>query len=289
MPGLPESSPTRRLGLVAGGGSFPIEVARAARRRGYEVVCAGIRMEVSPTVEDEVAVFKRVGLLSFNKFIRYFQKHHVEQLVWAGWVRKERLFSLRGILCHLPDLRALRFGLRILRRADAQSQTLLAGLANEFEEEGIELTNSTSVCPELLVGAGPLTRRRPTPRQLEDIAFGWRIAKRMADLDVGQSVAVCNKATIAVEGMEGTDRNVIRAGELCKQPFTVVKVAMQDHDMRFDVPTIGPETIRVLKQSGAAVLAIEADRTIVLDRAELVALADKLGVVVIALSEPPAV
>jgi hypothetical protein len=281
-------APLRRpLGLIAGGGRFPVEVARAARHQGLAVVCAGIRREVSPEVAAEATVFRTIGLLSFGQFLRFFRRHGVERLVWAGSVRKERLFSWHGFLSHLPDLRALRFIARTVRPRDRQSQTLLTALASEFEAEGFDVAESTSVCPELLVEPGVLTRRSPTPKQLDDIAFGWRIAKRMSDLDVGQSVAVRDKATIAVEGMEGTDRAIRRAGELCRKPFTVVKVAMDGHDMRFDVPTVGPDTIRTLADAGGAVLAIEARKTIVLERDEFVALADRLGIVVVALDGLP--
>ncbi len=275
-----------RLGLIAGGGSFPVEVARAARARGYSVVCAGIRLEVEDALRAEVDVFRRFGLLSFNRYLRYFRRHGVRRLVFAGWVRKERLLSWRGLLHHLPDLRAVRFISRTLRGRDRQSQTLLAALCEEFDREGMQVEHSTSVCPELLVGAGVLGKHRPPQRQCADIAFGWRVAKRMADLDVGQSVCVCDQATVAVEGIEGTDRNILRAGELCRRPFTVVKVAMEGHDMRFDVPTIGPKTIQTLARAGGVALAVEAGKTIVLDRDDVIALADRHGIAVIALTSP---
>ncbi len=279
--------PAERLGLIAGYGQFPLEVARAARRRGVGVVCAGIRMEAAAALAAEVDVFRQIGLGQFGAFLRFFRRHGVRRLLWAGSVRKETLFSLRGLLSHLPDLRALRFLVRRVHRVGWQSQTLLAAVAGEFEAEGFELADSTSECPDLLVEEGVLTRRKPTRKQLDDVAFGWRIAKRMADLDVGQSVAVCDRATIAVEGMEGTDRNILRAGQLCKRGFTVVKVAMQSHDMRFDVPTIGPQTVHTLHQAGGAVIAVEARKTIVLEREATVALADRLGIVIVALTEPP--
>lgn len=276
----------RRIGLIAGGGDFPFLVARAARRQGYQVVCVGIKLEYSPELVDEVDVFAPNGLLNLGGYLRFFRRHGVKRLTWAGWVGKEGLFSWRGIIARLPDYMALRFWFRRMRRTDRQSQSMLMALADEFEEQGFELAHSTELCPELLVEAGVLTRRAPTRKQNEDIAFGWKIAKRMADLDVGQSVAVCDLATIAVEGMEGTDRNIERAGSLCKRPFTVVKLAMDGHDMRFDVPTIGTRTIEVMHKSHAAVLAIEAGKTIVLDRAKVVELADRYGIAIVALESP---
>ncbi len=286
MAGAPPN--IQRMGLIAGGGSFPFAVARAARRQGMDVYCIGIKLEASSDLADEVKVFHPLGLLSLNGYMRFFRKHNVKYVSWAGWIRKENVLTFRGLLSHLPDLRFLRFWLKI-RRIDRQSQTLLTALANEFEGEGFKITDSTHLCPELLVGAGVLSRRQPSKRHLEDIAFGWKIAKRMADLDVGQSVAVYDKATIAVEGIEGTDRNILRAGELCKGGFTVVKLAMDRHDMRFDVPAVGPRTIESVAQAGGAVLAIEAGKTILLERERSLELANRAGIVVIALGGPPAV
>lgn len=289
MSGSPEESSipeVRRIGLVAGGGTFPHAVARAARRRGLVVVCAGIRHEVSPDLAAEVDVFKKVGVGKFGKILRYFRRHGVRHVSWAGWIRKERFFSPWRILVHLPDWRAVR--LWFFRLRDRQSQTILHAIADELEEEGFRLSHSTRFCPELLIEEGVLTRRKPSEKQLADIAFGWRIAKRLADLDVGQSVAVSERATLAVEAVEGTDRNIRRAGEFCRRGFTVVKVAQEGHDMRFDVPAVGPRTIEAMREAGAAVLALEAGKTIVLEREEVVARADRHGLVVAAYREPPA-
>ena len=171
--------------------------------------------------------------------------------------------------------------------SDHQTQTLLGALAAEFESEGIQVSHSAKYCPELLTEAKVYSRRQPTKAQLRDIAFGWKIAKRMADLDVGQSIVVSGKSTIAVEALEGTDRNIRRAGELSKGGFTVIKVAKEAHDMRFDVPTVGPDTIEAMHQAGGAVLALESSKTIILDREATVARADRHGIVLLALSESP--
>jgi DUF1009 family protein len=174
------------------------------------------------------------------------------------------------------------------RARDHQSGTVLAAFAAEFESAGIHVVHSAKYCPDLLAEEGILTRRAPTAAQLEDIRFGWRIAKRLADLDVGQSIAVLAKATIAVEGIEGTDRNIRRAGELARRGgFTVIKLAKEGHDMRFDVPAIGPDTIDILHESGGAVLAIEAGKTLLLDREAIIERANRHGLVVVAWREPP--
>ena len=286
MAPAPSDHPAR-IGLIAGGGTFPLLVARAARRRGIEVVCAGIRLEVSPEIRSEVDVYRDVGLLSLGAYYRFFRKHGVRELTWAGWVTKDSLLSWRGILYHLPDYKALRCWWKRLRHRDRQSQTLLTNIAADFEEHGFHLAHSTRLCPELLVEKGVLTKKPPSRKQLDDIAFGWNTAKRMADLDVGQSVTVCDRTTISVEGIEGTDRNILRAGELCKRPFTVVKVAMDHHDMRFDVPTVGPKTLEAMRSAGAGVLAVEAGKTIVLEREKCVEMANRWGMVLVALDAAP--
>jgi DUF1009 family protein len=276
------------LGLIAGGGSFPLLVARGARARGLRVVCVALRHEASPELAAEVDVHRSLRLGRLGAAIRFFRRNGVREVAWAGWIRKEALFTPLRIFSLWPDWRMLRLWFRKLR--DRQSQTLLAALAGEFEAEGMTVAHSAHYCPELLAEEGVLGRRAPSKRQLEDIRFGWKVAKRMADLDVGQSVAVHEKATLAVEGIEGTDRNILRAGELCRRGgFTVVKLAREGHDMRFDVPAVGPLTIEALHEAGGAVLAVEAGKTLILEREEMLAKADHYGIVVVSYVEPPPV
>jgi DUF1009 family protein len=282
----PPSPRNEPIGLVAGGGSFPFSVARAARAAGRVVVCAGIRHEVDPSIAAEVDVFRQIGLGRMGAVLRFFKRNGVRDITWAGLIRKERLFTPTRAFSLLPDLRMIR--LWLFRMRDRQSQTILATLADEFEREGLHVTESAEFCPELLAPEGLLTRTAPSKKQLADIRFGWSICQRMADLDVGQSVAVFERSTIAVEGIEGTDRNIQRAGELCRKGgFTVIKLPKHDHDMRFDVPAIGPSTVETLHGAGGAVLAIAAGRTLILERDEMIRFADKLGIVVIAYAEAP--
>jgi DUF1009 family protein len=277
---------TVRLGLVAGGGRLPFLVAEGARRSGVDVICVGIRHEVSPELEGLCRSFRRIGLGKLGATFRFFHRHRVQEVSWAGWIRKERIFSPWRLLSLLPDRRMLRFYFRNVR--SRQDAALFAALADEFESEGFHLVPATKYCPELLAPEGIYTRRKPTRAELEDIRFGWLVAKRLADLDVGQSVAVYEKATLAVEGIEGTDRNIRRAGELCRRGgFTVVKLAKDRHDMRFDIPTVGPETIDAIREAGGAVLALEAGRTLIVDRDALLETADRHGIVVGAWSGPP--
>ena len=282
----PQRDYPARIGLLAGGGTFPFAVARAARKNGIEVVCAGIKHEVSREIAEEVSVFKEFGLGRLGRVLRFFRKHGINEVSWAGWVRKDRLFTPARIFSLLPDWRMLKIWYFSLR--DRQSQTILTSFAEEFEREGITVAHSTRYCPELLIKEGLVGRIKPKAKHLEDIRFGWDIAQRMADLDVGQSVAVLEKATIAVEGIEGTERNIIRAGELGRKGgFTVGKLPKKGHDMRFDVPTIGPDTIENLKEAGGAVLAVKAEGTLILEQERVVELADRYGSGVVAYEEPP--
>lgn len=251
-----------------------------------KVFCVGLRHSAPPELAAVCDGFRMLGMGRLNATVGFFRRHGVRELTMAGWIRKEGLFRPWRLFSLLPDWRLLRLWyFKVRNRQDA---TLLAAVAEEFESEGMEVTHSTKYCPELLADEGVYTRKSPSRSQWNDVRFGWSIAKRMADLDVGQSVVVCERSTLAVEGIEGTDRNIRRAGELHRRGgFTVVKVAKADHDMRFDVPTIGPGTIETLHEAGGAVLAIEAGRTMVLDRQKVIQLADRWGIVIVSLREPP--
>jgi DUF1009 family protein len=183
----------------------------------------------------------------------------------------------------LPDLRMIQFWYRKLR--DKRDDSILLGVIREFERDGMTFASALDFCPELLVKHGILTRRRPTPAELDDVRFGWTLAKEMGRLDVGQSVAVKECAALAVEAIEGTDRCIERAGQLCRAGgWTLVKVAKPQQDMRFDVPTIGVSTIENLHKARARVLAIEAGMTIVVDQPDVVALADRYGIAIVAVA-----
>src|SRR5262249_53062461 len=187
------------------------------------------------------------------------------------------------LLSLLPDWRTIRWWYG--RRPDNRDDTLLLSVIAEFAKDGIRFESALDLCPELLVPPGVLTRRAPTAREEADIAFGWAVAKEMGRLDVGQSVVVKERTVLAVEAIEGTDRAIARAGELCHAGgFVVVKVAKPQQDMRFDVPTVGTATVEALYRAGGRALAIEAGKTIVLDQEQTVALADRHGVALPALA-----
>lgn len=274
----------RRIGLLAGSGRFPVLFAEAARRQGREVICQGVEGMASEELRDVCYRYASVPLGRVGQAIRLFKRHRVERAVMAGKIEKTTLFEPWRILRLLPDWRTIHMWFRYAAR-DRKDDTLLLAVIREFERDRIYFDSALDFCPELLVKHGFLTRRRPTAAQWQDIRFGWDLAKEMGRLDVGQSVAVHDCAVLAVEAIEGTDRCIRRAGELCRRGgFTVVKVAKPQQDMRFDVPTIGLGTIQTLHDAGGRLLAVEAGKTILLDEPDVIALADKLGICVVAVN-----
>ena len=281
---------TPRIGLVAGWGRFPVLVAQSLKERGFEVHCVGLWGYADPVLAQVCDGYLPCGVARIGRQIRYFRRLGITQATLAGKVFKDRLlFGRWGWLSLVPDLTTIRafFPLFIQGRKDRRDDTLLAVVVDQFARRGITMAPATDFAPQLLARAGQLTRRGPSAAQEQDIAFGWQLAKEMGRLDIGQSVAVKGRAAIAVEAVEGTDACIRRAGELCPQGgFTVVKVAKPQQDMRFDVPTIGLMTIESLAAAGASVLAIEAGKTIVVDEAEVIALADQHGLAIVSRERP---
>lgn len=276
--------PSAPIGLVAGWGRFPLYFAERARELGIPVVCVGIRDMAAPELADRVERFDWTGVAQLGRMIRLFRRAGVRQVVMAGKVHKVVIHTPWRILRLLPDWRMIRFWYRRTRR-DNRDDSLLLGIIAEFAADGIRVESALDLCPELLVKPGVLTRRKPTPREEQDVRFGWELAKEMGRLDVGQSVSVKERAVLAVEAIEGTDRSILRAGELCGAGgFVVVKVAKPQQDMRFDVPTVGCSTIESMHRAGGRVLVIEAEKTIVLDQADVVALADRHGIAIVAMA-----
>ncbi len=245
----------------------------------------GIKYEYSDELRALCTSLDVVGVAKLGKMIRKFRRQGVKRIVMAGKVTKNVIYTPWRFVQLCPDLRTLQWWYR-RSRADNRDDSLLLSVIDEFERDGMTFASALDYCPELLVKEGILTRRAPTAAERGDIEFGWDMAKEMGRLDVGQSVAVKEKATLAVEAIEGTDRCIERAGLLCRAGgWTLVKVAKPQQDMRFDVPTIGLTTIENLHRAGARVLAIESAKTIVIDQDEVVALADRLGMSIVALPE----
>ncbi len=272
------------IGLLAGSGRFPILFAEAARRQGLPVACVGIRYEASEQLRSLCDSFQLVGVAKLGRMIRAFDRAGSRRIVMAGKVTKNVIYTPWRILQLWPDLRTVQWWYR-RSRVDNRDDSILLSLIAEFERDGMTFASALDFCPELLVKEGILTRRAPTSAEQKDIEFGWKLAKEMGRLDVGQSVAVKELATLAVEAIEGTDRCIERAGQFCRAGgWSLVKVAKPQQDMRFDVPTIGITTIENLHKAGAKVLAIEAEKTILLDEPEVLALANRYGLTIVSRS-----
>ena len=247
------------------------------------MACVGIKYEVPEELRGLCDSFQVVGIAKLGGMIRAFRRLGVRRIVMAGKVTKNVMYTPWRMVQLCPDLRMIQWWYRG-KRADNRDDSLLLSIIAEFERDGMTFASALDFCPELLVKDGILTRRAPTSAEQKDIEFGWNLAKEMGRLDVGQSVAVKEKAALAVEAIEGTDRCIERAGQLCQAGgWVLVKVAKPQQDMRFDVPTIGVTTIENLHKARARVLAIEAGKTILLDQPEVVALADRYGLSIVAL------
>jgi len=271
------------LGLIAGAGALPHIVARGARRAGRRLVIVGLRDVADETLASEADVFVRRGIVRLGGWIRVFRRHGVREAIMAGRVDKTRMLAMpawRQWIAYCPDLTSIRVW--YFRARDRRNDTLLSAVADELHRKGIEMIDSTRYCPDALAPAGVLTVRAPSAAEQADIELGWRMAREMGRLDVGQSVAVKDRDVIAVEAIEGTDRMIRRAGELCPAGgWTLVKVAKPNQDARFDVPTVGPETVVHLHRCGGSVLVVEAGRTLVIDRDIMIREADARGLTVV--------
>jgi DUF1009 family protein len=275
------------VGLVAGYGRGPFLVAQGMRQAGRRVVIVGLRGLASPRLVHLADEFTWAGLTRMGSWIAAFLKAGVREAVMIGGVRKREIYSPLRVLRHVPDFRTAWLWYVRLRK-DKRDNAVLLAVVDEFRKEGIELVSSVRYCSEHLATEGLMTRT-PVPREAqENVQFGWRITRASADLDIGQSIAVRERDIIAVEAMEGTDAMIRRAGRVCRVGgWTLVKVARPKQDMRFDVPTVGPSTIRNLRDAGCACLVVEAGKTVVVDKPTTLALADKLGIAVLGIAADP--
>jgi len=264
------------LGLIAGRGLYPREVARLARARGLRVVAVGFHSETDPALRDAVDAFTWVHLGELQKMIDTLGEARVKRAVMAGKVLKTHLYGdIEGLR---PDARALRV---LSSLGDRNDDAILGAVLSEIALAGIDFPPQTELLPELFGGEGVLGSVRPDEAQWADVRFGWPVAKRIGGLDIGQTVVVKDRAVIAVEAIEGTDAAIRRGGELAGSGCRVVKVAKPSQDPRFDLPTVGLETVKALADARASAFAFEAHRTVVLGPEELVSAADAHGIAVI--------
>ncbi|HEY3302861.1 MAG TPA: UDP-2,3-diacylglucosamine diphosphatase LpxI [Candidatus Binatia bacterium] len=267
----------RKLGLIAGNGKFPLIFAEQARRAGVSLVTVAHRGETPREIEQVANGVTWVYVGELGKIIRTFRRQGVKEAVMAGGIKKVKLFSN-----FRPDLRGAAFLARVKSREDDR---LLRGVADELEKDGIRVIESTIFLSQMIPAEGVLTRRAPSAEQWEDIRLGFATAKEAGRLGIGQCVVVKHRVILAVEAAEGTDAAIRRGGELGRGGFVAVKVSKPQQDLRFDVPAVGPETIRMLHELKGAVLAVEAGKTILLEKDELLREAGRAGIVVVGVSE----
>jgi DUF1009 family protein len=265
-----------KCGLIAGNGRFPFLVLEGAREVGVEMAVAAIREETDPQIEQFADSIEWIGVGQLGRLIRFFRNEGVGQVIMAGQVRHVQIFKLSA----LPDLRMARMLARLKRR---NTDALIGAIADELESEGIRLIDSTTYLQPLLARTGVLTRRAPGKQELADMEYGHEVALELARLDLGQTIVVKNQAVVALEAMEGTDATIRRASELVKgRPLTVIKVAKPNQDMRFDVPVIGLQTIETLHACNVTAISITADKTLIFDREETIAAANRHRIAIIA-------
>jgi DUF1009 family protein len=273
MPGEP-------LGLIAGNGRFPILAAAGARRTGRRVVALAIREETSPELEAEVDEIHWIGLGQLGRGIEILQKAGAREAIMAGQVKHRQIFS--GIV---PDLKLVGV---LARLALQNTDSLIGAVADALARDGITLLPSVAFLGDQLATVGPMTRRRPDREERRDVEYGERVARALAGMDLGQTAVVKHRAAVALEAMEGTDETIRRAGRIAGPGTTVVKVSKPRQDMRFDVPVVGGGTLDAMHEAGSRVLALDAGRTLLIDRAAFLTRAEAEGVAVLGLDPPGA-
>ena len=266
-----------KIGIIAGNGQFPIIFARAAKEKGFSVFAVGYMNEAQPELEQYAQEFKWLHLGQVKKLLKFFKAHQVEQAVMMGAIRKTRIFSDVK-----PDIKAISL---VAGMRHTHDDALLRAFADLLEKEKIKIRSATFLLPELLAAKGVWTKRKPNRGEKKDIALGWKIAKEIGGLDIGQCVVVSGGSVLAVEAIDGTDATLKRGGKLGDGNACAVKVCKPIQDTRFDIPAIGVDTISVMKASGIRALAVEAGKAVVFDRDEMIELADRVGIAIIALED----
>lgn len=262
-----------KYGLIAGNGRFPFMVLESARARQLDMVVAAIKEETSPEIESCGYPVHWLGLGQLGKLIRVFARAGVAKAIMAGQVKHAQIFG-----SSLPDLTMIRILASLKHKS---TDALIGAVARALDEAGITLIDSTEFLRPHLAPEGTLTRRILNPREKADVEFGRPIAHRIALMDIGQTIVVRDRAVVAVEAMEGTDAAILRAGELAgRKDLTVIKVSKPAQDMRFDVPVVGPPTIQHMVDAGATALVLDAQRTLLLDREQLIESADRNSIAI---------
>ena len=274
-PGPALVEPGERIGLIAGNGRFPIIFAQNAKRLGYSVSAVAHIGETAAELEEHVERIHWIKIGQFNKLIRVLKEDGVRQAVMLGGIKKTHVFTTV-----LPDFRALSVASRLRQLKD---DAILREVAAELESEGIHIRESTFGLHGILVEEGPMTRRSPSPKEWEDLRYGWEVAREIGRLDIGQCVIVKDRVLVAVEAVEGTDEAIRRGGALAGDATVVVKRSKPQQDLRFDLPAVGPATIETMVAVKASALAVEVGRSVMLDREAMLANAERAGITIVGL------
>ena len=260
-----------KVGLIAGIGVLPVEFMRAAHVLGHEVVVIGVVPDVDPALKAEADAFYDISVAKLGKIFKTLKKEEVE-------VTKEILF--KGLA--FPDLKTLGVLKRLKNRKD---DTIMLAIVDEIEREGFKVLDQTVYLKPFMPKVGVLSKAQPTDEQWADICFGFELAKQMGGLDIGQTVVVKHKAAMAIEAIEGTDKCILRGGELGRGDAVVVKTEKPNQDVRFDVPAVGIKTLMSMIDSGCKVLAVEAEKTIFVQQEDVLDMANRHGIVICAVDQ----
>ncbi len=264
-----------RYGMIAGNGRFPMLALEAARKAGLEVVAICIKEEASPEIAPLAVNCHWISLGALSRLIEICKQEGITQLMMCGQVKHAKIFS-----SIVPDWR---LGKLLLALDTKNTDALIGGVQKVLADEGITLADSTLLLKDLLAMEGVLTRRKPSAEETRDLDYGRRIANALSSVDIGQSVAISDKACVAVEAMEGTDAMLRRAASLVEgKPLRLVKASGRRRHLLFDVPVVGPQTMHVMRETGTTAMAIDAGRTLLLDREDLLARANQAGIVIVA-------
>lgn len=270
------SAKPEKLGLIAGMGGLPLALASEARKMGHYIVAIALQPPADESLKPLVDEFHKISVGRFGGLLSLLKKQSITNVVMAGKIPKTLLYENKARI--IPDLKAVKLLFSLKNHSD---DTIMSAVVRELESKGITVHNTTDFTKDLLVTEGVMTRSQPSRKDLQDIDFGWGIAKNIGGLDIGQTVVVKNLAVMAVEAIEGTDMAISRGGKLAEKDGVVIKVSKPQQDMRFDVPVVGIETLRTMKKVSAKVLALEADKCIIVDRELFIKEADKSGIVVV--------
>ena len=269
------------MGLIAGEGQLPLLVARGMKAAGHRVCCVAFRGHYEPELPDYCDEFRPVGLYRIGSWSRLLRRWGASEAVMVGRVAKTRMHDPFRLIRELPDWRAALLWYRRLRH-DRRDQAVLAAVIDELDRGGIRLMDSTTYIPDQLASTGVMGTVQPTAQQEADIAFAWPLLSQTSQLDIGQSMAVRERDIIAVEAVEGTDRMIKRAGELCRaKGWSLLKTSPADHDRRADVPSIGISTVHALAEAGGGCIALGTGRVILIDKDAVLRAADEAGIAIL--------